>query len=377
MDVRNSLGELRSKRGLSTAQLASAIGVSRQTIYAIEAGSYVPNAVVALKLARVLAVTVEDIFCLEDETPQAVQTTEVELLSPSSQDWIARPGQPLHLCRVGTRTIGVPAESSTWGLPAADALVVDSVPGPKRATKVKVQVLEDNYKSEKRLLLAGCDPSAPVLARYMQRQGFGLVIAYQNSSQALTLLKEGVVHVAGIHLAEGEADVSDLPIIRKMFGSQTPEIVRYALWEEGIVVATGNPKKIHGIGDLTRADVSITNREPGAGCLVLLERLLERAGINSKAVKGYDRIALGHLPAARQIREGESDCCISTRATARALGLDFIPLVRKRYDLVFRKAYAKLPQVEALIETLGHNAFRRELEALWGYDVKTAGDRQK
>jgi molybdate-binding protein/DNA-binding XRE family transcriptional regulator len=375
MEVRNSLGELRSKRHLSAAQLASSVGVSRQTIYAMEAGSYVPNTVVALKLARALTVNVEDIFGLEEKATQPIQTAEVELLSPSSQDWSAQPGQPLHLCRVGNRLIGVPAESSTWGLPAADALIVDTVQG--RAVKVKVQILEDHYKTEKRLLLAGCDPSAPVLACHLQRQGISLVISYQNSSRSLTLLKQGVVHVAGMHLAEGEADVSDLAIIRKLFGKQSPEIVRYALWEEGMVVAPGNPKRIHGIRDLTRTEVSITNREPGAGCRLLLEALLERAGIGSKAVKGYERIALGHLPAARQVREGESDCCISTRATARALGLHFIPLVRKRYDLVFRKSYAKLPQVEGLIETLGHAAFRRELETLWGYDAKTAGDRQR
>jgi DNA-binding XRE family transcriptional regulator len=46
------------------AQLARTVGVARQTIYAVEAGSYVPNAAVALRLARVLQVTVEDLFWL-------------------------------------------------------------------------------------------------------------------------------------------------------------------------------------------------------------------------------------------------------------------------------------------------------------------------
>ena len=56
-------------------------------------------------------------------------------------------------------------------------------------------------------------------------------------------------------------------------------------------------------------------------------------------------------------------------------GLDFIPLVTERYDLVTRKRSLELPQVQALFETLGRAAFRHELEDLAGYDAKPAGDR--
>lgn len=51
-EIETNLGELRRKRGLSAIHLAAAIGVSRQTIYAMEAGTYVPNTAVALRLAR-------------------------------------------------------------------------------------------------------------------------------------------------------------------------------------------------------------------------------------------------------------------------------------------------------------------------------------
>ena len=62
MDVKTRLGELRTRRGLGAAQLADQIGVSRQTVYAIEAGTYVPNTAVSLRLARALETTVEEIF---------------------------------------------------------------------------------------------------------------------------------------------------------------------------------------------------------------------------------------------------------------------------------------------------------------------------
>ena len=51
MRAKNNLAKIRQKRGLSVVALAAQVGVKRQTIYAIEAGSYIPNTVVALKLA--------------------------------------------------------------------------------------------------------------------------------------------------------------------------------------------------------------------------------------------------------------------------------------------------------------------------------------
>lgn len=56
----------RRDHGLSQAALAEAIGVSRQTVIAIEQGDYAPSVYLALRLAQVLGATVEDLF--GDET---------------------------------------------------------------------------------------------------------------------------------------------------------------------------------------------------------------------------------------------------------------------------------------------------------------------
>ena len=119
----------------------------------------------------------------------------------------------------------------------------------------------------------------------------------------------------------------------------------------------------------------MTNRELGAGCRRLLDDLMQQHGITVAQVEGYDRVTLGHLPAARLVQSGEVDCCISTQAGARALGLDFIPLAQKPYHLVIRRKYLDLPPVQTLLETLGRASFRREVEACVGYDMHTSGDR--
>jgi molybdate-binding protein len=126
---------------------------------------------------------------------------------------------------------------------------------------------------------------------------------------------------------------------------------------------------------LARRDVAIVNREPGAGSRMLLDAQLHRLGIAGKKVRGYDRMAGGHLPAAWQVRSGDADGCIATRAAARAFGLDFIPLVSERYDLAIRRQHLDHPPVQALLDTLNRASFRRELEGLGGYDTSSAGCR--
>jgi len=372
MDVQNNLTELRQKRGISAAKLAAAVGVSRQTIYAIESGKYVPNAVVVLKLADVLGVAVEEVFRLQSSQPPTARVEEVELLS---EDWSARAGQPVALCRVSGRLIGAPPEAGTWSLPEADGVLVNLKGSAKTASKACVEVLGDGQKFDDRVLMAGCDPGASVLVRHLRRQGVELVMSYQNSSRSLELLKKGLIHIAGTHILAGQSGESNLPKIHKMFGEDEVAVFSFALWEEGIAVAPGNPKEIRGIEDLARREVRISNREVGAGSRVLLDSLLAKAGIGGELVSGYDKIALGHLPSARQVQMGKADCCMNTSAAARVFGLDMVPLVSKRYDLVLYKKYLRLPQVQAVLDTLARASFRHELESLGGYEMKMAGDR--
>jgi molybdate-binding protein/DNA-binding XRE family transcriptional regulator len=371
MDVQNSLAQLRAKRGLGASQLATAVGISRQTIYAIEAGTYVPNTAVSLKLARILETTVEEIFQLEPEERALAETVEAVVLGdPRSLP----PGQPLRLCGVNGHLVAVPSEAGAWGLPPSDAVLLAPIRGGKRLANAKVQILGNSWNNPARILIAGCDPSASILATSMPRQDCELVIAYENSSRALELLHQGLVHVAGTHLEEKSDGKTGVPSIAKMFPRNSVAVVSYAIWQEGLVIAKGNPKRISGIADIARKNVRIANREPGAGCRILLDELLKEHGIPPAQVKGYERVALGQLPASRLVQSGTADCCLSTQAAARALGLDFIPLRQKPYRLVVRRKQLDLPPVQTLIETLRRASFRREVEACVGYDMRTAGD---
>ena len=160
-----------------------------------------------------------------------------------------------------------------------------------------------------------------------------------------------------------------------MFRKNTVAVVSFAVWEEGILTARGNPKGIRGVEDLARKDVVIVNREKGAGSRALLDSRLKAAGISAKAVRGYDDLAPGHLPAAWRVKSGTADCCLATRAASRVFGLQFIPLISERYDLAIRKSHMELPRIQNLLDILGRAGFRRELEGLGGYDTTVTGQR--
>ena len=354
--IENSLERLRRKRGLSVARLAQAAGASRQTVYAIDAGAYVPNTAVALRLARTLEVRVEELFTLTGDTPAPhLRTANAVLLSGSGP---LDPGQPVQLCRVGKKLIAAAPAPFPWSLPASDGVV--SCPAADGA-HAKVRLYEQEADFGGRVLVAGCDPAIPVLARHVQRAGVELIVAHRNSSQGLSVLEEGWVHVAGTHL--GDDNLSE---IRRKFPNNSVAAISFAVWEEGILTARGNPKHIRGVEDFGRPDVIIMNREKGAGSRRLLDLHLRKLGIDARQVRGYETAVPGHLFAAWQVRTGAADCCVATRAAAHVFGLEFISLASERYDLVIRRNQLGLPGVEALLKVITRSSFRRELESVGG-----------
>jgi putative transcriptional regulator len=66
MSLRNRLKELRARHDLTQEGLAERVGVSRQTIISIEKGGYSPSVALALSIARVLQVPLEQAFWLEN-----------------------------------------------------------------------------------------------------------------------------------------------------------------------------------------------------------------------------------------------------------------------------------------------------------------------
>jgi molybdate-binding protein/DNA-binding XRE family transcriptional regulator len=367
MKIQNHLQTIREQRGIAAAALAAQVGISRPTIYAIEAGTYTPNTSVALNLARALECRVEDLFSLDADMPAAPQPVKVKFLSSGAAP---QEDQPLQLCKVGDAIVGVPATNRENYLPDVDGIIARI--GPNKAGVMVSPVADLNVG--KRIIVGGCDPATTILGAQLGRFGFDVIASSCPSRCALERLKAGLIHIAGCHLHDPETDEYNLPFVNRLFKKSEVRVVTYVTWEQGLVVHQGNPKAIHSAKDLARKNVRLINREKGSGARELLDRGLREAGVSSRRVLGYDAVARGHIPAALAVSNSEADCCIATRSAARYFGLEFVPLASERYDFVVLKRYWDMPVIQAFFEELSRSQFRRKLEAITGYDTTRAGE---
>jgi molybdate-binding protein/DNA-binding XRE family transcriptional regulator len=369
-DYRSRLKTYRVARRLSQAELAESVGLTRQAIYMVEAGRYLPNATTALRLAKALRCKVEDLFLLEEEELPRV---EAEILGE-------RPGpsapERMKLWKVAGRSFALPVSAMgepSRGLASADALTLARA---KAQGKVTLQALEDPGTLERQIAVAGCDPALFVIADRLLRgpEPLPLVVWSMGSTDALKELGKKRVHVAGVHL-RGPGGEFNLPFLRKYLGRRRMTVVTLAFWQMGLVVSSGNPKSIRSVADLGRKGVRMANRERGSGARQLLDRGLAEAGVPSRAVKGYDDVLRLHTDVARRVLERAADAAVAPLAVARLLGLGFIPLETERYDLVVPKELVdENPSVQRLLDALSSRAVRRELDALGGYDTTHTGE---
>jgi molybdate-binding protein/DNA-binding XRE family transcriptional regulator len=350
---------------LSAANLAKAIAVSRQTIYAIESGTYIPNAAVAIRLAKALETTVEELFPLEENQAPENREEAVELICPQESVLEA---QPVRVCRVGQKRLAFPAQREAEWLPEADGVVRKISRGSKSPT---IHILR--RPEELDLVLAGCDSGASLLVRPLTKAGIRLLPWHANSSDALTLLRSKRVHVAGCHLESSTKGGSNVGPVKRTMRGEEFRLIRFVAWEQGLLIARGNPKAIRGIRDLGRRDVLFANREEGAGTRRLFDRLLKESGISQKDVAGYQAIFPSHIAAARAVLAKQADCCLAPIATARTLGLDFIPLATEHYDFVTRSDFAETKEVETLFDIVTRGATRRMFADVCGYETGEAG----
>src|SRR6185503_16118852 len=122
--IENRLAQVRKSRGIGASDLAKRVNVSRQTIYAIEIGTYVPNTEVALNLARELEVTVDELFSLQVTDPKSPGSLVTELLSAEAP----AKGQPVRVCQMGSRWVSVPVTASPYYMPEADGIIKRTSP---------------------------------------------------------------------------------------------------------------------------------------------------------------------------------------------------------------------------------------------------------
>ena len=182
-----------------------------------------------------------------------------------------------------------------------------------------------------------------------------------------------MVHLAGVHLFDETTGRYNEPWVQRHFPDRRMLLVNLVTWEQGLVVAPGNPLNIRTVADLLRPNIRFVSREAGAGAQKLLERLARAQGVPLGPGPATAPIATGHLEVAEAISLGAADAGIAIHSAALAFGLDFVPLAEERFDLVIPSELANDARVERAVDMLARRAFRRELDSLGGYLTDQTG----
>jgi putative molybdopterin biosynthesis protein len=285
------------------------------------------------------------------------------------------------LGRVGDKVIATPLPRGAGvitSLVRADGIL--KVPalseGLEEDRPVAAELLAPVEDIEGTLVVLGShDNTLDLLGTLLRRRDPRLRLSsgHVGSLGGLMALRQGRSHLGGSHLFDEETDTYNVPYIQRHLSGLPLKLINLAWRQQGLMVLPGNPKNIRSIPDLTREGVRFINRQRGAGTRVLLDYLLKQEGLAAGAIQGYDREEYTHMAVAVNVLSGTADAGLGILAAARALGLDFIPLLPERYDLVVPETTFQDPRFQTLLAVIRSPAFKDGALALGGYDLQDCG----
>ena len=333
-----ALRERRLECGLSQTELAARAGVSRQLVAAVEAGRNTPAVDAALRLARALATSVEELFV-------APAPRVVPALGGRLHDRAA-----VRLGRVGDQLVA--AELADHGIAGAGWAKPDAVsqrsglrlfPGASPAGTV----------------IAGCDPAFGVAERMLEGLGPRSLLAISApTDSALRALKRGRVHAAVVHGLTNALPAPPVPVRRW----------HVARWRVGLAVARGVPGR--SLEAVLSAEVPIVQRERAAASQQAFERAWLATGAHTPSAGS---IATGHIEAAR-LAATLGGAGVTNEAAARTFGLAFLPFEDHIVELWAADRWHDHPGMSAVAELLNTTAFTDRVGHFGGYDLAHCGE---
>jgi putative molybdopterin biosynthesis protein len=286
------------------------------------------------------------------------------------------------LGRVSERMIATPIQRGAGvitSLVRADGLV--TVPrrseGVEAGALVEVELLRHREEIERKIVATGShDLTLDLLASRLRRTDPGLTLSSSNvgSLGGLMALSRREAHLAGIHLMDEATGEYNIPFVRKYLKRQEVVVVHLVGRVQGLMVTHGNPEDVSTLSDLAEDGMSFVNRQRGSGTRVLLDYKLKELGIEPAQIAGYEREEYTHLGVAAAVAGGRANTGLGILSAARAMGLEFVPLVNEQYDLVIPAEFYGGDLVKPLLDLIRSAEFRSEVEALGGYDASAMGE---
>jgi putative molybdopterin biosynthesis protein len=246
--------------------------------------------------------------------------------------------------------------------------------GINAGTTVPVTMLCKSQPENTILAVGSHDLALELLGVFARRRREDVALSCANvgSMGGIMAIRNNEAHIAGVHLLDEKTGQYNVSFVEKFLPTRAWQLVHFAMRQQGLIVLPGNPKGIKGLNDLVRSDITYINRQRGSGTRMLLDYELSKMGIGYDRIGGYEKEVGTHMAVAASVLAGAADAGMGVQAAALALGLDFIPVAEEQYDILLNFA-SDDDRLDVIMRTLQSDQFRREVEALGGYDLRNAG----
>lgn len=225
------------------------------------------------------------------------------------------------------------------------------------------------------IIISGQDVSLDLLAGHLEKkdEAYRPLRSYVGSLNSLVAMYTGKADIVSTHLYDGDTNEYNVPYIRRILCGHRFVVINMLSRWAGFYVQVGNPKQIKAWSDFTKPGIRMVNREKGSGARTLIEEQFRLAKIAGSDVIGYEREESNHLAVAGVVARREADIGVGIEKAASLVGVEFVPTVRERYDLVLLKNKDNEQLIQAVLDVLGSRSFQKELEAVGGYDLSQTG----
>jgi putative molybdopterin biosynthesis protein len=285
------------------------------------------------------------------------------------------------LGQVGDRIVATPLPRGAGmitSITEADGIIriPRQAEGIKDSDPVHAELLKPLPAIRNTIVIVGShDNTLDVLADQLRAGDGALTLSssHVGSMGGLMAVKRGVCHLAGAHLLDTQTGEYNLSYVKRYLPDTPVRLVNLVMREQGLIIPRGNPKSIKGIEDLGRDDIVFMNRQGGSGTRILLDYRLGQIGLSPDRINGYTSEEFTHMNVAVAVLSGTADAGLGIFAAAKALNLDFIPVVTEQYDLIIPEAHFESGNIQVLLETIHTEGFKRRVEALGGYGTAKTG----
>ena len=199
-----------------------------------------------------------------------------------------------------------------------------------------------------------------------------LDLRYLGTQESLASVARGACEFGGFHVPEGKLGEQALAQYAKWL-LPGQKLIHLVTRTQGLFLAKGNPKNIRGFADLGRPGAVFINRQRGSGTRLIIDQLLEEAGVDHQRLDGYQTEEFTHAAIAAYVASGMADAGFGVEPAARQFALDFLPMAKERYFLICRDETLQLPEAGELIGLIRGKAFLDLIAGLPGYTAPVAG----